>query len=151
MVDKIMASSKTYEHSVGFSCCFRQWRADSHCRYLHGYALQVKLEFRSLTLDKNNWVMDFGGLKPIKEWLVQKFDHKMLVAEDDPLKHIFLSMEHDEDACQVTLVDNVGCESFANMIFDYVNNWLSEGRIYLYSVEVREHPGNGATVYRKGG
>ncbi|SVB70610.1 uncharacterized protein METZ01_LOCUS223464, partial [marine metagenome] len=24
-------STKTYGNEVGLSCCFRQWRADSHC------------------------------------------------------------------------------------------------------------------------
>lgn len=29
-------STKTYGHDRGFSCAFRQWRADSHCRLIHG-------------------------------------------------------------------------------------------------------------------
>ena len=32
-------SSKTYGHEIGLSAAFRQWRAQSHCRLIHGYAL----------------------------------------------------------------------------------------------------------------
>src|SRR4051812_22439004 len=78
-------STKTYPHSIGLSCCFRQWRAlHSHCRFLHGYALQVKLTFVAQTLDERNWVVDFGGLKDIKERLTELLDHKTIVARDDP-------------------------------------------------------------------
>ena len=28
----------------GFTCCFRQWKAvETHCKYLHGYAVSFKL------------------------------------------------------------------------------------------------------------
>ena len=41
-------STKTYNHNVGLSCCFRQWRAkDSHCQYLHGYSISVRFNFKS--------------------------------------------------------------------------------------------------------
>lgn len=78
-------STKTYGHDIGLSCCFRQWRSASHCRFLHGYALAVHLEFEADDLDARSWVMDFGSLKPVRQWLVQTFDHKTLVAADDPL------------------------------------------------------------------
>ena len=78
----VFESEKTYTHSQGLSCAFRQWRADSHCKYIHGYALQVKITFRSATLDDRNWVQDFGGLTQLKTWLTEWFDHKMIVAEE---------------------------------------------------------------------
>src|SRR5262245_56270238 len=77
-------STKTYGHDIGLSCCFRQWRAESHCRFFHGYALGVRIEFEASELDKYNWVVDFGGLKSFKGWLENTFDHKLLVAHDDP-------------------------------------------------------------------
>ena len=33
-------SSKKYGHDRGLSTAFRQWRADSHCRFMHGYSLE---------------------------------------------------------------------------------------------------------------
>ena len=84
MAKKRFLSGKTYTHSTGHSCAFRQWRADSHCNLIHGYALQFELQFGSVALDDKNWVVDFGGLKELKEWLKHMFDHTYLVAEDDP-------------------------------------------------------------------
>ena len=49
-------STKTYGHDVGLSCSFRQWRAQSHCSKVHGYALSVKFTFAAEKLDERNWV-----------------------------------------------------------------------------------------------
>mgnify|MGYP001588063145 CR=1 FL=1 len=47
-------STKTYGHAIGLSAAFRQWRADSHCKYLHGYALAVKFVFEAGELDSRD-------------------------------------------------------------------------------------------------
>lgn len=83
-------STKTYGTDRGLSCCFRQWKAThSHCSTLHGYSLGFKFIWESETLDTRNWVFDFGGMKPIKNWLDYMFDHTILVAEDDPALELF--------------------------------------------------------------
>ena len=58
------------------SCAFRQPFADSHCKFIHGYLLYVKFWFECNELDKNNWVVDFGSFKKLKDSLENKFDHK---------------------------------------------------------------------------
>ena len=80
----MFVSTKTYTDERGFSVCYRQWRSDSHCNKLHGYALGFEFQFQSEVLDVRNWVVDFGGLKTLKEKLDEWFDHTCLVAEDDP-------------------------------------------------------------------
>ena len=68
-------STKTYGHNIGLSAVFRQPHADhSHCRFLHGYSLGFKFKFACNELDNKNWVVDFGGLKPLKKWLEDSFD-----------------------------------------------------------------------------
>lgn len=141
-------STKTYEHSVGLSCCFRQWRSThSHCQYLHGYAIQVKLIFCSDKLDSRNWVVDFGGLKSIRKWLEDTFDHKLVVAADDPLLSVFRELEAAGGA-QVSVIPHVGCERFAEHIALHVEHWLAQQNLEheprVMSVEVREHGGNSA-------
>ena len=60
-------STKTYNHNIGLSCAFRQWRAKhSHCKYMHGYALSVRINFKG-QLNDRNWVYDFGDLKFVNE------------------------------------------------------------------------------------
>jgi 6-pyruvoyltetrahydropterin/6-carboxytetrahydropterin synthase len=146
----VFRSTKTYTHSIGLSAAFRQWRAESHCKYLHGYSLEVKATFEG-EIDERNWVVDFGSLKGFKGWLEDMFDHKTLVAVDDPQLLTFRSM-HAVGIIQLREVEATGCEKFAEMIFRYLETWLYDngysynGRVRLVSVEVREHGANSAMV-----
>lgn len=160
--DKVFESGKVYTHAQGLSCCFRQWRAyDSHCRFLHGYALQVSITFRTEVLDDRNWVVNFGGLKEVKAWLEETFDHKTLIAKDDPQLHHFTQLSGLTDVThslqglrdpviQLRVVDHVGCEAFAKMIFEKVDDIIRKIRPHLYvdCVEVREHESNFARYRR---
>lgn len=142
-------SVKTYGHEQGLSCCFRQWRAThSHCSLLHGYAIAVRIEFAADKLDDRNWVVDFGGMREVKDWLKDTFDHKTLVAGDDPLLPEFERMEK-AGMIDVRVVPATGCEAFARLIHEYVWSWLREkgmgDRVHIRCVEVREHAGNAAT------
>ena len=44
----------------------RQWRDKGHCRFAHGYGRYIEFTFACEELDEKGWVMDFGGLKSIK-------------------------------------------------------------------------------------
>lgn len=140
-------STKRYGHEVGLSAAFRQHRAQSHCRLIHGYALAVKFVFAAEQLDERNWVVDFGGLKPLKQMLEDTFDHTLLVAEDDPKLGCF-QMLHTEGLARVVVVPATGCEAFAKMIFECTEQWLVDAgfapRCRLVSVEVSEHGANSA-------
>ncbi len=144
---KRFISTKTYEHSVGVSACFRQWRAKSHCSFLHGYALSVTFKFQADDLDERNWVVDFGGVKELKQWIVDTFDHKTVVAEDDPQLE-FLRKAHELKVIDLVVVPATGCERFSELIFDKAEEWLKNNnytpRVKLHSVEVREHGANSA-------
>lgn len=154
---QIYRVTKIYGHNLGLSACFRQWRATSHCRFLHGYALQVELTFAAPRLNDNNWVIDFGSLKPIKQWLCDTFDHKTLVAIDDP-EFVNFQMMHSSGLIDMIAVERTGCEAFAAMIRDKVEGLLEElaldeqlqggtsNGVYLEKVEVREHGANSASV-----
>lgn len=148
--DIVYGSTKTYTHSVGLSACFRQWRAESHCRLPHGYALQFTFEWEAVFLDMNNWVQDFGGLKPLKAWLENMFDHKLLIASDDPLRaqfaDLWINMGAEDD---IRTVIACGCEAFARMAFEYADHMTliaHNGNVVLNKVECREHGGNSAYV-----
>lgn len=144
----VYRSVKRYDHSEGLSCSFRQWRAKhSHCRFVHGYALAFKLVFATYTLDENNWCMDFGGLKPVRIWLHDQFDHTTLVADDDPERSQFDHMQQ-AGLMQLRVLPAVGCEAIAKYVSTYVDNFVTgetQGRVWLESVEVGEHGGNAAT------
>lgn len=137
--------TKTYDHSNGWSCAFRQWKADSHCKSLHGYALSFKFVFHSETLDERNWVMSFGGLSDIKAWLISEFDHTTIISKDDPYLEKFQELD-DLGIIDLITLPTVGCEAFTKHVFDYTSEWLSikNPKVQLVSVEVREHGGNSA-------
>lgn len=140
-------STKTYGHELGLSCCFRQWRADSHCNKLHGYALSFKVTFEALDLDARNWVVDFGSLKSFKGLLEGTFDHKLVVAEDDPDLGFIMQLK-DRGIADVITVPKAGCEAFAELVGGVLEVWLIDNgyspRVRLVSVECREHGANSA-------
>lgn len=144
-------STKTYGHDLGFSCAFRQWKADSHCRFVHGYALAFRFEFEAQDLDARNWVVDFGGLKGLKAMLEATFDHKLVVAKDDPHLEYFRTGQ-ELGVLELVEVDAGGCEKFAELVFECAEQWLKDAgfapRCKLVSVEVKEHGANSA-IYLK--
>ena len=148
---EIYRSTKTYDHAEGLSCCFRQWRVShSHCRLMHGYALAFKFVFATHQLDERNWCFDFGGLKAVRAWLHEMFDHTLIVAEDDPHIEAFQRLER-EGLAAVRVLPAVGCEAIARHVFDHVSSYIrqeSGARVWLESVEVREHGGNSAIYAR---
>lgn len=150
VIEKKFLSGKTYTHATGHSCAFRQWRADSHCNLIHGYALQFELQFGGNELDHRNWIVDFGGLKELKEWLKYMFDHTYLIAMDDPEKGVFYELEKKQ-LVDLRLVDAVGCERFSELVFDKAQEIIEEqygDRCWVESVTVREHESNSATCRR---
>ena len=143
-------SGKIYTHATGHSCAFRQWRADSHCNLIHGYALQFELTFGSESLDERNWVVDFGGLKALKAWLKEMFDHTYLVAKDDPELEVFKYLE-DKELVDLRVVDSTGCERFSELVFMKAQEIVEKNygdRCWVESVTVREHESNSATCRR---
>ena len=125
-------SGKTYTHATGHSCAFRQWRADSHCNLIHGYALQFEFTFGGSELDERNWIVDFGGLKPLKIWLKHMFDHTYLVAEDDPELDTFVDLAK-KDLVDLRIVSATGCERFAEMAFDKADEIVKNLLLYAGS------------------
>ena len=77
------------------SCAFRQPKAESHCRFLHGYRLTAKFWFSANQLDENNWVVDFGSLSHLKERLKKQFDHTTVLDKDDPYIDEFTHLEEE--------------------------------------------------------
>lgn len=94
--------------------------------------------------------MDFGGLKPFKEWLDKTFDHQTIVAQDDPELETFKQLEK-QGLCQLQIVEGVGCEMFAKMAFNKMNQLLRDythnKTLKLVSVEAFEHESNSAICH----
>ena len=146
----MFVSTKRYGHEAGFSIAYRQHRADSHCKYIHGYSLALEFEFEAEELDVRNWVCDFGSFKTLKEFLEEHFDHTLLVAQDDPELDFFKEIGV-RGLAQVREVPKTGCEGLSEYLYWYMNSvWLRDNgylpRVHCRKVRVFETPSNSAYV-----
>jgi len=131
------------------SCAFRQWKADSHCKYIHGYRLVAKFWFGCDRLDERNWVVDFGGLKELKQVLEKQFDHTLCVSADDPLLEQFKALHASGAADLRIMPKGVGIERTAEWCFDVADahvRGITKNRCWVEKVEVWEHDKNSAIV-----
>lgn len=140
-------STKTYGHNIGLSAVFRQPHADhSHCRFLHGYSLAFKFTFGCDDLDHRNWCVDFGGLKPLKAWLEDNFDHKLCIDSSDPCIADLYELE-EKGLCEIREFNGVGAEKFAQHAFSFADKLVREmtnNRCWCVSCECSEHGANSA-------
>lgn len=140
----------------GYSTCFRQWKAENtHCKYLHGYAVSFKVWFEG-DLDERNWVFDFGGMKRAKhkmhgmapkDFFTHLLDHTTIIAEDDPHLEEFQQLDVD-GIIQLRILPATGCERFAEYLYNLINGFLkkeTDGRVKAIKVEVYEHERNSAS------
>ena len=146
-------STKVFD---GFSCCFRQWKADgTHCKYIHGYGVSFKCTFEG-ELDEKNWVFDFGGMRratntihgmtPI-DYFKYLLDHTVIIADDDPYMDLFRQMQ-DSKIIQLRVIPDVGAEKFAEFLFNKISNFIDEetdGRVKLVELEFSENGRNSAS------
>ena len=141
-------STKTYKE-LG-PVCYRQWKADSHCNVLHGYALSFYFEFESETLDARNWVIDLGVLRPFRDSLEDWFDHTLLIASDDPQKTALQALGQ-LGLAKIVEVEKTGCEGIAEWLYEYINTiYLKDQgeseRVWCSKVQVSETGANMAMV-----
>jgi 6-pyruvoyltetrahydropterin/6-carboxytetrahydropterin synthase len=147
-------STKVFD---GFSCVFRQWRAEgTHCKFLHGYGVSFRVWFEG-DLDHRNWVWDFGGMKRAKgtidgmnpkAWMDYMFDHTTIMAEDDSLLGTFKTLDAT-GAVQLRILPAVGAEKFAEYIYNKLQEFVNEeteGRVKVVRVEFMEH-GRNTAIY----
>ena len=135
---------KSTKRFSGFPCTHRQWRASSHCRYVHGYSREFYFEFEASELTPEGWVVDFGGLKELKAWLNHMFDHTFLVAQDDPELAAFEEL-HKRGAIQLRVLPNPGMEGTCEFVYNEASKILKKlygDRAWISFVEVKENENN---------
>ena len=143
MNPKNFKSTKSF---TGFPCTHRQWRANSHCKFVHGYSREFHFEFAASELTVEGWVVDFGGLKEIKKWLEQIFDHTFLVSQDDPELETFKALDK-KGVLQLRFLPNPGMEGTAEYVYQEASKILESiygKRAWITKVEVCENDKNSA-------
>jgi 6-pyruvoyltetrahydropterin/6-carboxytetrahydropterin synthase len=112
--------------------------------------LKAKFYFGCTELDSNNWSVDFGGLKQLKQILNNQFDHTLCIAESDPLLEDFKAL-HQKGGCDLRIMQGVGIEKTAEWCFNAASQFLKDvygDRCWVEKVEVYEHENNSA-IFQK--
>ena len=141
----MLTCSKTYR-DIPFA--HRQHRHDGHCAYLHGHNWTIRLRFACTEPDDNGFVVDFGKLKYIKDWIEENLDHACLFNEDDPVKERLL-LEHS-GLFKPYILPDCSCEGIARHLHGIFNRMVqpteaTQQRVHIDSVEIEEDSKNAAT------
>lgn len=143
MEPKHFTSTKKF---TGFPCTHRQWRAESHCRFVHGYSREFYFEFACNERTVEGWVVDFGGLKDVKDMLEHYFDHTFLASQDDPELATWQELDK-KGVIQLRILPNPSMEGTAEWLYQTVNKMVKEktkNRAWVTLVEVCENEKNSA-------
>jgi len=108
-----------YSITCKFHFCYghRLLDYDGKCAHPHGHNGQVEITLESETLDARGMVLDFSELKRIvNDWLEENFDHKMVLAENDPLVPVLAAMHEP----MFLMPCSPTAENFAQTIFNFV-------------------------------
>ena len=77
------------------------------------------------------------------------FYHTTIVAKDDPAILLFEEMDK-QGLIQLRIMEDVGCEKFAEYVFKYLNKKVKEetkDRVKVHKVQCWEHGENMAEYY----
>lgn len=150
--------SKLFE---GFPFAHRQPSHDGHCAWIHGHTWSFKYTFECDRLEEgSSFVVDFGKLKWLKQWLDDNFDHTLVLNMDDPaLEYLRAALEPTafpvnetrfRTYARIIVVPNCGAEGLAIFLLATVNRELcrqnNERNVRCTEVTVWENERNSATA-----
>jgi 6-pyruvoyltetrahydropterin/6-carboxytetrahydropterin synthase len=131
----------------------RQHRHDGHCRLIHGHNWSIALTFGCRAPDENGFVVDFGKLKYLRDWITEHLDHACVFNRDDPMHEKLVTIGGAE-VWKIHLVDSCSCEGLARHLFEVFDPMVREhtaARAFLVEVEVIEDSRNSASYRRSHG
>jgi len=140
-----MYTSTKFFKEIG-PCAYRNWKSDTDCYMLHGYDRSFRFVFGASHLDKQGFVVDFGGLKAIKRQLEDWFDHTVILQADDPLVKTLRELT-TKGHCKLQTFPLISYEGLAEYVGEYVDYMLHEangGRNWVVSCEMIEAEKNSA-------
>ncbi len=123
-----------------------QHRHPGHCRFVHGHNWSLALTLECSELDELGFVMDFGEMKFIANWISENLDHAFAFSKSDAeglkmlaaFPHLF----------KPYIVENSSAEGMASHLFGVFDKLIREktnDRAWLKSIRVGEDGKNFAT------
>ncbi len=138
----MLSCTKTY-FDVPFA--HRQYLHDGRCSFIHGHNWDISVGFSCSELDENGFVVDFGKLKFLKEWIDANLDHACVFSEGDPLVEKLVGAA--PEAWKIYIVEQCSCEGIARHlygVFDALVRKNTNSRAWVSSVRVWEDKKNAA-------
>jgi len=133
-----------------FDMAHALWNYDGLCKNIHGhtYILQVTIKGETIedqTSPKLGMVIDFSDLKKIvKEPIVERFDHALVLFEKHPVKKEDISFQEDNKF--IVLPFQPTCENLVSYFADIITGNLPE-HLSLHKVKLYETPTSFAEWY----
>jgi len=138
----MLTCKKTYR-DIPFA--HRQHLHEGHCALIHGHNWAITLTFACRETDANGFVVDFGKLGYIKDWITQHLDHACLFNEDDRAKESLLA-DYGE-LFKSYVLPNCSCEGIAqhlHEVFGPMVRKATDGRVWISEVAIEEDSKNSA-------
>lgn len=139
----MITCKKTYS-DIPFA--HRQHRHDGRCALVHGHNWSITLTFGCHEPDQNGFVVDFGRLKFLRDWMDEHLDHACVFNRDDPMRERLTAVGGDA-IWKPYVVDSCSCEGLARHLFDVFDPMVQHttaGRAFLLGVELTEDAKNSA-------
>ena len=139
----MLTCKKTYS-DIPFA--HRQHTHDGHCAFVHGHNWSIELTFACSKTDANGFVVDFGKLKYLKNWIIEHLDHACLFSENDSeASRILKNFGH---LFKPYILPNCSCEGIAkhlHEVFDRMVRQETNNRVWITTIEITEDAKNSAT------
>jgi len=125
----------------------RQHLHDGHCALIHGHNWSITITFGCSEPDQNGFVVDFGKLKLLQDWISNHLDHACVFNEEDPMREALVKVG-GHAVWKPYVVKNCSSEGMARHFFEVFNPLVeksSNGRAFIIAVEVDEDSKNSAS------
>ena len=118
------------------------------CSRIHGHSWSIILTFAASELDENGFVVDFGELHYISDWIDEHLDHGTIVCSDDPLIDNIRSIAK-QGLLKIIEIESASCEGIATYLFHTFDTLVrkhSNNRAWLKKIDLMEDSKNSATI-----
>ena len=124
----------------------RQPNHPGHYSLIHGHNWEIKLTFAADEVDENGFIVDFGELHYIKDWIDENLDHACAFSATDPHRSKLEELE-EMNLVRPLFIENASCEGLAKHLFETFDPMVREntgGRACIVSIDLLEDSKNSA-------
>jgi len=114
---------------------------------LHGHSWAITLTFVAKEMDDNGFVIDFGDLHFLRDWIDDNLDHATALKVDDPMR-VECEQLQQQGLLKILWVQSASCEGIAQFLYHTFQPMIEQktnGRVRIQSLHLEEDAKNSAT------